>query len=115
LTRLLIAQAGLWLLCSFQGPSEKGRGRRAVSVDDARAHGLSKLNSMQGSSSAICRALPVRARPTAWCSGTAGQARFGRRARPLGRSLRRMMPGAREPRRGAGRRVSKWAPCLGAP
>ena len=50
---------GLWLLCSFQGSSEKGRGRRVVTVDDVRAHGLSKLNSMQGSSSAICRALPV--------------------------------------------------------
>jgi len=77
LTRLLIAQAGLWLLCSFQGPSEKGRGRSVVTVDGARAHGLSKLNSMQGSSSAICRAHPEEARPTTlvWRDSWPGQVR----------------------------------------
>jgi hypothetical protein len=48
----------------FSRVVREGRGRQVVTVDDVRAHGLSKLNSMQGSSSAICRALPVRARPT---------------------------------------------------
>ena len=37
---------GVWLLCSFQGPSEKVVSRRRDTVVTARAHGLSKLNSM---------------------------------------------------------------------
>ena len=37
---------GVWLLCSFQGPSEKGRDRHATTEGGARTHGLSKLNSM---------------------------------------------------------------------
>ena len=49
---------GVWLLCSFQGPSEKGRARYAASVGGARAHGLSKLNSMLTQAGRY--ALPVR-------------------------------------------------------
>ena len=62
---------GVWLLCSFQGPSEKGRARHVTTRGDARAHGLSKLNSMLAH---VGRDVP-QARP-----------KSGRHARPLGRS-----------------------------
>ena len=62
---------GVWLLCSFQGPSEKGRDRRTASRGGARAHGLSKLNSMLAR---MGRYAPLP------------RSRVGRRARPLGRS-----------------------------
>jgi len=55
---------GVWLLCSFQGPSEKGRGRRATTVGGVRAHGLSKLNSMLARVDAVCATGKVQVRST---------------------------------------------------
>ena len=51
---------GVWLLCSFQGPSEKGRRRHAATRGGTRAHGLSKLNSMLAPSGTVCPAGEVQ-------------------------------------------------------
>ena len=55
----------------FSRVVREGRGRQVVTVDDVRAHGLSKLNSMLVQVDAVCATDKVRS---------------GRHARPLGRS-----------------------------
>ncbi len=80
----------MWLLCSFQGPSERAARTSAGTVAGGGRRGLSKLNSMQGSSSAVC---------------LAGPARSGRHARPHGR--RPTLPDRSRPKWRAGRA----APC----
>jgi hypothetical protein len=44
----LIEYGWLWLLCSFQGPSERAGARIAGTVAGDGRRGLSKLNSMRG-------------------------------------------------------------------
>jgi len=44
----LIEYGWLWLLCSFQGPSERAARASTGAMAGKRASGLSKLNSMHG-------------------------------------------------------------------
>ena len=68
----LIEYGWLWLLCSFQGPPRGHARKPAARWPTAGARPVSQNSTAcTGSSSAVC---------------LAGPARFGRRARPIGRS-----------------------------
>jgi hypothetical protein len=95
----------MWLLCSFQGPSERAARTSAGTVAGGGRRGLSKLNSMHGLE---LGGMPRDARSVAAgrVSGTAaGPARSGRHARPHGR--RPTLPDRSRPKWRAGRA----APC----
>jgi hypothetical protein len=76
----------MWLLCSFQGPSERATRAYAGTMAGDGRRGLSKLNSMHGLELGV---VPRTARGGAAgrvSGATAGPARSGRHARPHGRS-----------------------------
>jgi len=80
----LIEYGWLWLLCSFQGPSERAARTNAGTMAGDGRRGLSKLNSMPGLElGGMPRDAKRRGRPRERLA--TGPARFGRRARPHGR------------------------------
>ena len=87
----LSSTGGMWLLCSFQGPSERATRARPPARWPAAGDAVSQNSTAcTGSSSAVC---------------LAGPARFGRHARPHGR--RPTLPDRSRPKWRAGRS----APC----